>query len=146
MTDPEDSFPNFESTPPTPLKTVERLDPLVIKQLGDSTDEEFMQELMNDFFSEADRLLETLQAVLVTGNAPEFHRAAHTLKANSAIMGAHYLSAMCRELEELGRVGALTEATAEKLAAARAEYAEVKIMLARLRSTPPGDSEETQNS
>jgi len=69
-----------------------------------------------------------LRQALAAGNAPNFQRAAHSLKSNSASVGALGLSAQAKELEMIGRSGQLTGA-AEKLDALAASYAEVEAAL-----------------
>ncbi|WP_175597044.1 hybrid sensor histidine kinase/response regulator [Peristeroidobacter soli] len=54
------------------------------------------------------RLLEGLQRSLAAGDAKEFRRSAHSLKANAATVGADALAALFQELENLGAAGDLS--------------------------------------
>jgi HPt (histidine-containing phosphotransfer) domain-containing protein len=54
--------------------------------------------------------------------------AAHSLKSSSSYVGAAELSAICRDLEEIGRSGRL-DGAAEKAGQIKAEYERVKAAL-----------------
>ena len=54
--------------------------------------------------------------------------AAHSLKSSSAYIGAMRLSAICKELEEMGRTGNLEQAT-DKAKELKAEYERVRTSL-----------------
>jgi HPt (histidine-containing phosphotransfer) domain-containing protein len=88
-------------------------------------DREFLVELIQTYLDDSPRLLEAMRAALVAGDPGEFRRAAHSLKSNSASLGAIPLSQMARELEEMGKAGSL-EAATSRLAQAEVEYANVQ--------------------
>jgi signal transduction histidine kinase/DNA-binding response OmpR family regulator len=69
----------------------------------------------------APRLLAGLQKALAEGNAKEFRRSAHSLKANAATVGADDLAQTFQVLESLGDAGDL-EAATEKAAMAEQAY------------------------
>lgn len=85
-------------------------------------------ELLEVHFQDAPKLLGSMHAALAAGNADEFRRAAHSLKSTSANFGAMTLSKMCKELEDLGKTGAI-EGAAEGLALTEAEYGRVRAAL-----------------
>gem|GEM_PF-1855798 len=114
--------PESESAPPADDKPAAHIDRAVLERMQATTDAAFVSELMGDFFGEAARLLDSMRQSLAGGGAKEFQRAAHTLKSNSAVMGATALSALCRELESMGAESALDERAAATLAAAEAEF------------------------
>jgi len=60
-------------------------------------------ELIALFRSDTPALLTQIQTALTDGDAKVVQRAAHTLKASSAILGAHALAAHCERLETLAR-------------------------------------------
>jgi len=91
-------------------------------------DRDFLAELIETYLDDSPRLLEAMHTALAAGNADDFRRAAHSLKSNSASLGAMPLSRMARGLEELGKAGTLEEAAAD-LAEAEAEYALVRAAL-----------------
>jgi signal transduction histidine kinase/DNA-binding response OmpR family regulator len=69
----------------------------------------------------APRLLAGLQQALAEGNAKEFRRSAHSLKANAATVGADALAETFQALESLGDAGDL-ESAKETAAAAEQGY------------------------
>lgn len=91
-------------------------------------DAAFLNELIDDYYADTMQLLATMRDGVSQNNAAEVHRAAHSLKSNSASFGAHRLAELCRELEERGKQGALHEA-APLLAHIEAEYENVKRVL-----------------
>ena len=97
----------------------------VLASVGDL---EFLRELIEGYFEDSPTLLAALHTALAAGNAGEFRRAAHSLKSTSASLGATNLATLCRELEEMGRAGALDGAAAA-IGRAEAEYARVRVAL-----------------
>jgi HPt (histidine-containing phosphotransfer) domain-containing protein len=91
-------------------------------------DREFLIELIDTYLDDSPRLLEAMHQALEAGNAEGFRRAAHSLKSNSASLGAMPLSRLAKELEEIGKSGTLASAPSQ-LAQAEAEYALVKAAL-----------------
>jgi HPt (histidine-containing phosphotransfer) domain-containing protein len=108
------------------------LDDLLATTGGDPA---FLNELLDTYFDDSATLLPAMRAALTTGSADQLRRAAHSLKSNSATLGAHELALLCRELEELGRAGALGGA-ADRLAQVEAEYERVKHALDAARPVP----------
>ena len=96
-------------------------------------DETFFGELMDTYFDDTPQLLAAMRQSVATGKAEELRRAAHSLKSNSANFGALALSGMCKQLEEIGKNGALAN-IGERLAQAEAEYERVRAALQAIRA------------
>ncbi|HID64148.1 MAG TPA: response regulator, partial [Anaerolineae bacterium] len=103
------------------------IDPTVLEEFR-SMMGEAAPELIALFLDDALKLLVDLRETVAQGDAEGLQRAAHTLKSSGATLGAMTLSALCRELETMGRAGTL-EGAAEKVAQVEAEYERVKAAL-----------------
>ena len=79
------------------------IDVLVLDELEHSIgdDREFLRELVETYVDDAPVQLATMRSGMTTGDVAMVNRAAHTLKSNSASVGAMTLSDMSRELEAL---------------------------------------------
>ena len=88
----------------------------------------FIQELIDTYLSDAPQLFAQMRSALVAEDAETFRRAAHSLKSNSASLGALTLSALAKDLEIMGKAANL-EGAAAKITTADAEYARVKAAL-----------------
>jgi CheY-like chemotaxis protein len=95
-------------------------------------DTAFLSELIDTYFSDATELLAAMRRALTDGKVEEFRRAAHSLKSNSANLGAMRLSGLAKELEMMGKAGVL-DGAADKIARAESEYAQVKDALEQKR-------------
>jgi CheY-like chemotaxis protein/HPt (histidine-containing phosphotransfer) domain-containing protein len=106
------------------------IDPAAFDELVASTGGEaaFIRELIDTYLSDAPELFAQMRSALAAADAETFRRAAHSLKSNSASLGALTLSALAKELEMMGKAANLKGA-ATKIAAADAEYARVKAAL-----------------
>lgn len=80
----------------------------------------------------APRLLGSFLKALAEGNAKEFRRSAHSLKANAATVGAEALAQTFQELESFGDAGDLDAAT-EKAASAEQAYRSLIEAVKKLR-------------
>ena len=98
---------------------------------------EFMVELIDTFLADAPGMMNDLARCLSSGDAATFRRAAHGLKSNSANFGARTLASLCKQLEDMGKAGAL-EGGACKLAAVEAEYGRVSAALLEKREQLAG--------
>jgi PAS domain S-box-containing protein len=92
----------------------------------------FLGELIDTYLNDATELLAAMRRALADGNVEEFRRAAHSLKSNSANLGAMRLSALAKELEMMAKAGAL-DGAADTVAGAESEYAQVKVALEQKR-------------
>lgn len=95
-------------------------------------DPAFLAELIDTYVVDAGRLLASMRHAVLAGDAPGLRRAAHSLKSNSATLGATELAALCRVLEEQAKSGAMDGAD-DLLAQVRAAYAEVEAALRAAR-------------
>jgi HPt (histidine-containing phosphotransfer) domain-containing protein len=113
------------------------VDPGALDNLLEMTggDPEFVDELIATFLEDALVQLEAMRAAADEGSAADMVRPAHSLKGNSANLGASRLSDLCRALEADARRGALEHA-ADRVAEAAAEFEAVRTELAGLRAAP----------
>ncbi|HET6404469.1 MAG TPA: Hpt domain-containing protein [Candidatus Thermoplasmatota archaeon] len=93
---------------------------------------EVMRELIDTFFGEAPRLLETLREGLAHARVADLHRAAHSLKSTAGMFGATTLSSLCRELETLS-IREMPRDAAARVAEIEKEWASVRAALERMR-------------
>jgi HPt (histidine-containing phosphotransfer) domain-containing protein len=109
---------------------MEKLDSAAMERLWELVggDETFLAELMDTFLEDAPRLLADMHQAVERKDAAGLCLAAHSLKSNSTDFGATALAGLARELETMGKTGALDEA-AETIARAEAEYEQVKAAL-----------------
>lgn len=92
----------------------------------------FLAELIDAYLDDASAQLAAVRAAVDTADADALVLPAHSLKGNSANVGALALAEQCRALEELGRSGSLDGAGA-RLDEAAAEYERVREELLALR-------------
>ena len=113
---------------------MEVLDPAAIENLRKMVggDVEFIAELIDTFLEDAPNMLSDMRQALEDGDAVVLHRAAHSLKSNSAEFGATTLAEVCRELEKKGKTSAL-EGADELLVRAEAEFTQAKAALETVR-------------
>jgi HPt (histidine-containing phosphotransfer) domain-containing protein len=91
--------------------------------MGEDADS-FIEDIIRSYLSDAPRLLDTLKETITSGDAARFVRSAHTLKSNSATLGATQLASMAAELEQSGKTTPLTE-LADKVSTAGEELERV---------------------
>jgi HPt (histidine-containing phosphotransfer) domain-containing protein len=111
------------------------VDPTALDRLLEMTggDPEFLDELVQTFLEDAVTQLDAMRAAAATGAVAEIMRPAHSLKSNSANMGAERLSEQCRDLEADARDGVVNQAV-ERVADAAAEFERVQAELVALRA------------
>ena len=111
------------------------LDPAALDRLLEMTggDPEFLDELIQTYLDDAVVQLEGMRAAAGADSLEELIRPAHSLKGNSANVGAARLEELCRQLEADARAGSV-ERAAERVAAAGAEFERVRAELAALRA------------
>jgi CheY-like chemotaxis protein len=78
------------------------LDTATLASFRQAMGEDFLPELIEMFGQDSQTLVDTMRQATTESYADALRRAAHTLKSNSASFGALTLSALCRELEEIG--------------------------------------------
>lgn len=111
------------------------LDPEALAQFRATVGEnspEMMAELINIYLEDTPERLTKLRQVMAENKPLELERVAHSLKSNSATFGALRLAGLCKELEIIGRTGALVGA-AEQLNQIEAEFQRVKATLETVR-------------
>jgi hypothetical protein len=96
-------------------------------------DPEFLDELIQTYLDDAVVQLEAMRAAVDADSPEELIRPAHSLKGNSANVGATRLEDLCRQLETDARAGSVERAT-ERVAAVGAELERVRTELAALRA------------
>jgi len=89
--------------------------------------------VLSAMIDSAPRLLDGLQKSLAEGNARDFRRSAHSLKANAATVGADDLVETFQTLESLGDAGDLTTAT-EQTATAEQAYRSLIEAIKKVRN------------
>ncbi len=101
--------------------------------MGSAADE-FVIDLINTYLTSTQELLDALYTSVSNADAKIFTRSAHTLKSNSAIFGAEYLSSLCLELETEGKNTNLATLL-PKMDQVKAEYQQVCRELVDLRNS-----------
>ncbi len=128
------SPPRGEDSSSAELQSKGDFDPTALDRLCEMTNAEFVVEALDDFVEHAHNSLQTMRRALAEGRAEELHRAAHTLKSNSASIGATSLRDAARELEALGKAGRLDEACAARMDQVEAEFNRVRPVIKQKRS------------
>jgi HPt (histidine-containing phosphotransfer) domain-containing protein len=108
------------------MPEAEVLDQAALAGLLDSLDGDvgFLQELVDTYLESTPGLLDAMRQAALDGDGTALQRAAHSLKSGSANMGALALAGQCKQLEDMGRSGALTGAE-ERIQTVAAAYGEV---------------------
>ncbi|MBD1813360.1 response regulator [Microcoleus vaginatus DQ-U2] len=75
-----------------------------LRELDDDEDPDFLGEIIKIYLEDAPQHLETIKEAIFLGDADSLKLASHTLKSSSANLGAVSFSAVCKELEYMGRV------------------------------------------
>lgn len=83
------------------------IDPAVLRELESSTDPAFVQELLRTFLDDSTSLISSIRHSLDEGNAAAVRNASHSLKSNSATVGAPKLSALAQSMEAQAKAGDL---------------------------------------
>lgn len=107
------------------------LDINTFNALKESVGADFVGELMNTFFEDANAQMLEMNSALASKDTESFRRAAHSLKSNAATFGAADLAALARELEMMGRDNNL--AVGNRLEVLKEAFEQVKIQLSELR-------------
>ena len=78
------------------------IDRSVFADLQDAMGADFVEELVTTFLDEATSMLAELKSAADSGEQDTFRRAAHSLKSNANIFGAHKLAELARQMEISG--------------------------------------------
>jgi HPt (histidine-containing phosphotransfer) domain-containing protein len=113
------------------MSKAEIIDEPTLAALLDSLggDVDFLKELVDAYLDSTPGLFAAMRQAAADGDAAGLQRAAHTLKTGSANMGALGLAALCKQLEDVGRSGALDGLTEALIDTAAAAYDDVKAVL-----------------
>jgi PAS domain S-box-containing protein len=104
------------------------LDLNVLSDFIDMLGGEIADRLIALYLEDTPRLLTNVRQALALGDVELFTLATHSIKSNSAQIGALRLSAFCKDLEEMGLGGLLDEAS-ELLTYTETEYQRVSTLL-----------------
>ena len=111
---------------------VDPIDIAVFRELEEATGSDFIAELVATFLEEAPGILAELKDAAATGDHDQFRRAAHSIKSNANVFGAHELAELARRME-LSGLGADQTETGAQLDALNAAYerstAELQVLL-----------------
>ncbi|MCP2728705.1 response regulator [Symplocastrum sp. BBK-W-15] len=80
-----------------------------LKEMAGEGSDDFIIEIVNSYLQDTPQLLRSLQQGIDEGNRELFKRSAHSLKSSSALVGAHTLSEIAKELEFLDYAGTTVE-------------------------------------
>ncbi len=116
----------------TPAAAV--LDPAALRNLLSMLGGEFsyLEELIDSFLEDAPQLLAELDRFVTSRDPDGVRRVAHSLKSNGADFGATTFSDLCKELEMIGKSGALDGAPGLSVQIA-VEYGKLKAALTNIR-------------
>lgn len=81
----------------------------VLEELIATTDEEFVNELIDAYLDDSPALIDEMKMAFQQNDPATFRRAAHSLKSSSASLGALGLSDLSKELEMIGKSGELDQ-------------------------------------
>jgi signal transduction histidine kinase/CheY-like chemotaxis protein/HPt (histidine-containing phosphotransfer) domain-containing protein len=105
------------------------VDRRAIDRLRDELGDDIAIELIGDYVRAVPLRLSDMHRAIAVKRAEELRRAAHTLRANSASLGATRLVGLSQQLEEMGKAGQMDDATRELLGQAQAEFDRVRQSL-----------------
>lgn len=107
------------------------LDPQIIENLRQLTadgEPDVLAEVLQLFLQDVPRRIAKLRAACAAGDAVEVYKAAHSLKGSAGNIGAQTLFAVCRQLDDKGRAGDLTDA-AQLVDTLDREFARVEVAI-----------------
>jgi two-component system sensor histidine kinase/response regulator len=102
-----------------------------LRQLNQAGQPDIVREVLTVFLADAPIRVAAIDDAIRAGEGQSLQRAAHALKGASGSIGAVALQTCCRELEEIGKAGALDGAPElgrriqEEFARVRAEIGEI---------------------
>jgi len=99
-------------------------------------DQEFVDELVDTYLREGDRLVEDLVMAATAGDIPALVLPAHSMKSSSLNVGALELGELCRRLEQDSRNGAV-DAPLDRANEVKVAFAEVRAALLEERRLRP---------
>ncbi|MDO8677425.1 MAG: Hpt domain-containing protein [Acidobacteriota bacterium] len=99
-----------------------------LRQLTPPGEPDVLAEVLELFLQDVPRRIEKLRAAWAAGDAAELHKTAHSLKGSAGNIGAQTLFGVCRQLDDKGRAGDLTDAK-PLVDALVTEYARVEVAI-----------------
>jgi CheY-like chemotaxis protein/HPt (histidine-containing phosphotransfer) domain-containing protein len=99
-----------------------------LRELQTAGEPDFVQEMLALYLDNAPHLIADLRQAIADQNPAALQYNAHTLKGNSASLGAQRLSALSAELEQIGRRGSI-EGAPPLLADVEQEFARVRLAM-----------------
>jgi PAS domain S-box-containing protein len=114
------------------------IDPTVIDQLrelGEGTEPNFLDELIEQFVGDTDSLVVELREAFEAGDAAVVGRIAHCIKGSSSQLGGRDLSLSCERLEAKASAGRLSDSHAD-LQQVEIDFAEARNALTKHLSPP----------
>ncbi len=106
------------------------IDPAVFEELAETTGADFVGELVGAFLDEAPVMIADLKDAAGQDDQDRFRRAAHSIKSNALIFGAHHLGALAREMEL--SVLPASQTAPDQLAALDTAYAQAAARLSEM--------------
>jgi HPt (histidine-containing phosphotransfer) domain-containing protein len=99
-----------------------------LRELQEEGDPDIVAEVGGLFIKHSPEKIDAIMLSVENGDAKGLHMAAHSLKSSSAYVGAMHLSALAKELEQMGRSNSLEGARelAQKL---KTEFMQVMTVL-----------------
>jgi len=108
------------------------LDPGALKELREMLGgDDYLEDFINGFLEDAPQMLSDMWEAEKKGDARGLRLAAHSLKSNSAELGAAELSELCRNIEYQAKDGTL-DGLVDKLSRAQSEYERVRTALLKM--------------
>ena len=113
----------------------DELEPVVRESIDNLTggDQEFKLEILNAFLEDAPGLLTQMKQGVKNTKPGDLQIAAHSLKSNSADLGAELLRDLCKQAEFLGKEGNL-EGAGELVERITAEYEKLDAVIQTIRA------------
>lgn len=100
----------------------------IIRDMAGEDGEAVLAQVIDAYLEDAPKLLQAIESAIAQKDAQTLHRAAHTLKSSSAMLGATQLGNLCKELEAMSRAGTIPDREPKK-SQLEAEYEGVKAAL-----------------
>lgn len=93
---------------------------------------DIVSEIIDLFLQKAPRVIQQIKRAIEANDEAGVYRLAHTLKPNAGQLSAYRLSNLCQELEDMGKAGNLSKASAQ-LAKIEAEFKQVATTLRQVQ-------------
>lgn len=114
---------------------MDAVDAETIEQLREVMEDEF-EDLLQTYLETAPNEIGRICNALRLIDADALAHSAHTLKGSSANLGAMQLSALCKDLEALGKAKQVDDETARLVDLIGSEYEKVQALLRQYLRTP----------